>query len=976
MKRYAYLCLLPLLSACAQQPKQVSTLADLAARPEPVLPARSAVDRERAIAGYSEFLKNADDPMLKAEAMRRLADLTQEAQEERAAELIPAEADTPAPVPTAAKKPAVVQRLDPEPEPPAPGQRANSYAEAIAQAQPVQADAEQTPPEAENQRVIALYEARLEAYPYHPQNDQVLYQLSRAYEYAGRPQAALAALDRMVSQYPNSALIPEAQFRRGEMLFVGKQYEAADRAYRAVLGHGLNTGFYDQSLYKRGWSLFKQSMYLEGIELFLTLVDYRARDGRIQLDKLSRAEREQIEDTLRAISLSFAYLEGPDTVAEYFRSRGHRKDEDVLYRALGEEYLKKERYSDAASTFQAFVAAYPNSELAPGFQLRAIDSFRQGDFPSEVLKSREAYVRLFDLRSPYWTGRDPEQHPKVVAELKTSLRALARHYHAVAQKDKQDADYAAAADWYQRYLTNFSDQAGAQEMRFLFAELLFEHKDFPGAVEQYEYVAYRYNHNGRGADAGYAALQAYDTQAKRLQGEQLLSWQRQALASATRFAKEYPQHPKAAAALLHVGQALFALEDGEGATTAAKQLITLPQSDAPTRLAAWTMIGHTAFDAGDYLNAEQAYRAALDSPAVDSKTRRPLGDRLAATIYKQAEQRRAAGDLRAAAREFLRAAEAVADSSIRATAEYDAAAMLLELKDWSEAARVLAAFRRHHPEHPQLPEVTRRLAVAYLEAGEQPAAAAEFERVAAQAASPEQARVALWQAAELYRQTQNATAAQRVLLQYLERFPQPLETAMEARQQLLALALAANDHKAARRWREALVQADARAGAERSDRTRFLAAKASLALADGRGDYYRQLKLVEPLQLNLKKKKWRLEQALKAYADAADYGVAEVNTAASYAIAQLYADFARALLESERPASLSREALAEYEILLEEQAYPFEEKAIEVHEINVRRAAQGLYDPWVRRSYSELARLMPARYARAERSENYVESLK
>ncbi len=53
-------------------------------------------------------------------------------------------------------------------------------------------------------------------------------------------------------------------------------------------------------------------------------------------------------------------------------------------------------------------------------------------------------------------------------------------------------------------------------------------------------------------------------------------------------------------------------------------------------------------------------------------------------------------------------------------------------------------------------------------------------------------------------------------------------------------------------------------------------------------------------------------------------------------------------------------------MLLEEQAFPFEEKAIEIHEANARRAAEGVYDEWVQKSYTALAELKPARYARTE----------
>ena len=105
---------------------------------------------------------------------------------------------------------------------------------------------------------------------------------------------------------------------------------------------------------------------------------------------------------------------------------------------------------------------------------------------------------------------------------------------------------------------------------------------------------------------------------------------------------------------------------------------------------------------------------------------------------------------------------------------------------------------------------------------------------------------------------------------------------------------------------------------------------------------------MEPLAKQLKLKKARLEEVLKAYAVAADYGVADVSTAATFQVASLYQDFGRALMSSQRPKKLNKKELEQYDLMLEEQAYPFEEKAIELHELNARRAREGVYDQWVK----------------------------
>ena len=120
---------------------------------------------------------------------------------------------------------------------------------------------------------ITLYTTLLKAYPNYARNDQVLYQLSRAYETTGQSEAALATLDRIVQTYPQSPQLDEVQFRRGELLFSAKRYPEAEHAYAAVIARGSASGFYQQSLYKHGWSLFKQSMTLESLPSFGGVLD-------------------------------------------------------------------------------------------------------------------------------------------------------------------------------------------------------------------------------------------------------------------------------------------------------------------------------------------------------------------------------------------------------------------------------------------------------------------------------------------------------------------------------------------------------------------------------------------------------------------------------------------------------------------------------------------------------------------------------
>jgi hypothetical protein len=296
--------------------------------------------------------------------------------------------------------------------------------------------------------------------------------------------------------------------------------------------------------------------------------------------------------------------------------------------------------------------------------------------------------------------------------------------------------------------------------------------------------------------------------------------------------------------------------------------------------------------------------------------------------------------------------------------------------DWQRATTVLENFRSSFPNHELAADVTAKLAVAYVESGNSARAASEFERIADGDGPVEVKREALWRSAELYATTGQSAAAATAYGRFVERYPQPVVEAVEARQKLIELAAAAGNQAERTRWMRDLIAADAGAGAARTDRTRYLAAKSQLELATPTRDAFLGTRLVVPLDKSLAAKQGRMEEALAAYGKAADYGVAEVTTAANYEIAELYHALSKDLYASERPPELTAEEIEQYDILLEEQAFPFEEEAIELHETNAARTAEGVYDQWVQKSLAALVELLPGRYAKAEIGESFVQAIR
>jgi cellulose synthase operon protein C len=913
------LALSPLPTSAKKKVKEPPTLGELATRPAPeVQPGLVEANADIAAQTYREFLRiEGADPSMRAQALRRLGDLRLAA---------------------------------------ADALRAQDEGSAGAVAV--------------GREAIEAYQRLLAEYPEQAADGLVLYQLARAWDGVGEPDQALGTLDRLVQHHPGSEYFEEAQFRRGEIFFSAKRYHDAELAYASVLGRGADSDFALQALYKHGWSLFKQSREDEASKSFLALLDrLLVRDGgpRAAAD-LSRPEQELVDDTTRALSIGFAGADGVDTLQAALVRHGQATYESRLYAALGDLYLEKERYQDAAEAYRAYAKRQPMDVEAPLLLVRATEAYAKGGFTALVLDGKRELVAGYGPKSAFWQANRANLDPRVSAAVRANLLDLARHHHALAQKNGSSEDRNAAVRWYQDFLAGFDDAPEAPATRLLLADLLFEGNRYAEAAAEYEWAAYGYAANPGAARAGYAALVAYDKAEPGLAPAELPAWRQKAIESSIRYADTFPAEPQVPAVLTRTARSLFEGGDRVRAEAVAQRILALgARADASQQRVAWTVLAHTYFDGARYADAERAYRE-LDArlPANDPE-RAEVRDRLAASVYRQAEARKAAGDIDGAINEFLRIASVVPESSIRATAEYDAATLLLTAKQWDRATQVLESFRLSHPGHELLPEATRKLAVAYLEAGRPQQAAVELERVAAgEGEDGEVRRTALWQAAELYTAANDRAGAARAYTAYVERFPAPFAPAIDARLALADIARANGDDAGRKRWLGELVAADAAAGPVRTDRSRYLAAHASFELARPHDDLARAVRLTVPLDRALLAKKSATEQALAGYARAAEYGVADVTTPATWAMADLYRHLGRALLDSERPAGLAADELEAYDVLLEEQAFPFEEKAIEIHETNARRAAEGLYDEWVQKSYAALAELKPARYARTE----------
>jgi TolA-binding protein len=846
---------------------------------------------------------------------------------------------------------------------------------------------------------IKSYKEVLDKYPNSPDNAEVLYQLAKAYDMEGNQSDALEMLNRLTSRHPTFDHNAEAFFRMGDIYFNNKHYGKAETAYRAITKMK-GSKLYINAHYMLGWSLYKQSVFEEGLQSFAVVLDdtLGASNG---LDSLEKIERLLVDDTLHSMSLALVHQGG----ARYISKIGKLAKRDyvwMLYDELGEHYLEKERFEDSAATYRSYVTNYNKSEKAPELHSKLIQVYIKGGFPMQALPEKERFIQYYGLHSRY-KGILGGVKEELAPTIKQYLEELARHYHAEGQQlakklkgidsknDKshyKSVDLASvsyfekAAKFYKEFVDTFPDDKLVSEMTYLRAETYYASRQYELAVADYENVAYEIKskkENKNLAKAGYAAIISYQKIISPLDpaSRKAKQWQKQAVNSMLRFAQTFHMDKRSPAVLTNAAEYLFSLDQYGQALQVASDLIDKNKSlDKSLKKTAYGIKAHSLFNLLRYAQAEQAYINQRALVPAESELYAKISERIATTIYKKSETSVTNDKQVIAIKQLLTIKTLAPNAKVRVTAQYDAATMMLAVGQWPEAIVELKELIALFPKHKLAFHFPRKLAFAQEKSGDFSTAAESYLALSVKDKDPDVRREALFLSAVLYEKSENYNTAIKRFKQYAHTYEQPFDTRMEARYHLARNYELIKDMTRHLYWLRRIVEGDKEGGSQRTDRSRWMAAWANTKYGDYFAWEFKRRKLRLPLDVSLPKKNQALENATGRYQQAADYNILEFVTLSGFKMAGLYQRFADELRAVSIPKGLSAADAESYTRILNEQAAPFTDLAIELHQANIDRAWQGQFNDWITKSFESMKTLQPARYQKVELEVSYGDEIR
>lgn len=826
--------------------------------------------------------------------------------------------------------------------------------------------------------------------------DEIIYQLARAHDLAGNTQRTLLYLNRLIAEYPSSSFIPEGRFRRAELMFSADDYRAAANDYGYVVGLGDVTPYFRNSSYMLGWSEFKRSRFDEGLHQFFDVIDNLFQgDDTVGL---SGIDNELLDDSFRVVTLALAYLDGAQTLADEMRKRDKPRWQYLAYQRLADDYFSKERFLDNVATWQTFVEHNSLDARAPAAHEGMVKTLMNAGFPSDVLPKKKEYIERYGVYSEFWGHHNAEVRESYLPTLHGYLSELAKLAHADAQqfdaerlaiaektaKRQKGVDYSdsartrlylSAAQWYEEIVVTFPEDARTAEYLFLLGESYTEAHEPGRAVAAYQRVMRDFPDYPSAHEAGYAAILGLTELVASADEGELELWLRLKIDAQIEFALIFPGDARAPAVQTDAADTLFTLGHANEALDLAENLLEeWPNVEPALRKTALLIIGHGRYEMNEFATAEIAYHELL-AMTLAADERNKVEDRLLAAVYKQGEASDQAGETDAAIYHFMRIAKLDPSAPLAAQGHFDAIAVIESAGRIAEAANLLAQFRSLYPDNELGMGIDMRLASMYENTENWSAAAVEYLSLAKSADDTEVRRQSLYRAAEIYLQQSDTVSAIEHFRDYAHTYKKPWDLNIEAMHNMDELYEKAGAEDKRRFWLNKIIRLHKEMGNARTDRSTFLAASAEMVFATDARNSFRSIRLTHPLNRSLRKKQKALKKSLKAYENVAGYEIAQYTTASTYEIADLYSSLSKSIMTSDRPRDLSTLELDQYDILLEEQAFPFEEQAIDLHAINMRRAWAGTYDEWVKRSFTELRRLMPGRFNKHESEVKYAQAI-
>ncbi len=341
-------------------------------------------------------------------------------------------------------------------------------------------------------KAIKLFETYRRQFPKDKNMDQVLFFLGVSYFKRGQLEKGRVRYETLIRRFPKSDYVNDVNFELGEYYFNKSKWKKATDYYRKIAS-SRRQRLYSFALYKVAWCRLKMGQEGRALANLEAVIREGARHRtRKQMGAESSGRLYFANEALGDMALFYSHSRRkPEMALSYFQKMSESSSKALkMLKDLAYIYLDRGDLKGVRMAFKQLIREEPSSPQAYDYQYQIIRAHTYAGSRQVFLKELKHWIVRYGPMSAW--SRENQNNPQLVSKAVTLIEETVRNYafrmHQSYRKTKDKTAKGQALFSYDLYNSHFRKSKLADKMRFFYAELLFDLKQYKRAARQYLFV--------------------------------------------------------------------------------------------------------------------------------------------------------------------------------------------------------------------------------------------------------------------------------------------------------------------------------------------------------------------------------------------------------------------------------------------------------------------------------------------------------
>ncbi len=348
-------------------------------------------------------------------------------------------------------------------------------------------------------QALSVYSELETKFPRFRALDIVIFNSAYAHQQIGQHDLAKKHLQRLLSQHPQSPLVPDALLSLGELHYQDRQFQAALTTFLKIKAYP-EARAYPYGLYKAAWSRYNLQDEDGAIRLLEETIAFghlKAKEDAVIGGQKLDLRKEALSD----LALFYSETRTAKGAVAYFAQQAGDLDPAPYILRLVEIYKRHSKYDETDVVLRDVLQRLPRSEQIAAVHEELIwnaERQKRRDVATTQLTELEKHCESLKNESSQ-DALSKSLQPACVEKLSATAKKLGAKFHALWKREKTDALADQSMTAYRVYLqlhlmaSSASDRPvfdrDVAQVQFAYADLLFARTRYREASEAYAVVS-------------------------------------------------------------------------------------------------------------------------------------------------------------------------------------------------------------------------------------------------------------------------------------------------------------------------------------------------------------------------------------------------------------------------------------------------------------------------------------------------------